>query len=503
MGKKSGPSAPPPPDPVKTAAAQTQQNIKSATAQAELDRIDQYTPQGSSTYKIIGYNADGTPKYEQRTTLSADEQKKYDLNNQVAIALDQLAHDSVGRVNQIENTPFNYDGMTPLVTSVGGNNPYHLQNGPGVGSVKSDVGDVGQVRSATGQEGGQIQRGLDYSNLTALPGTGDFSADARRVADSVYGQAASRLDPRFQQDESDMRSRLAAQGISENSDAYRREMDNFARSKNDAYNQAAYSAQQAGSQEQSRIFGLAMGARQQGQNEANTQGNFANSAQQQAYDQAMGTLGQQNQAQGQKYDQAQAIAQLFNQAQQQLFSQGQASAAMNNTNQNTWFNQAGADAALSNSGRQQQIEEATYLRNLPLNDIAALLGTGAQVQMPNFEQVAQVGVAAPDYQGIVQNNYNQALNQYNQQQQARSQMMGQIFGTIGTAATMFSDARLKTDIRQIGELANGIKTYAFKYIGDKLQRFGVMAQDVLGIMPAAVRVASNGYMAVDYGKVFA
>jgi hypothetical protein len=120
-----------------------------------------------------------------------------------------------------------------------------------------------------------------------------------------------------------------------------------------------------------------------------------------------------------------------------------------------------------------------------------------------------VGVAAPDYQGIVQNNYNQAVSQYNTQQQAQAQMMGSIFGGLGTiggglagAIPFPSDVRLKYDIRQIGVLLNGIKTYAFKYIGETLQRFGVMAQDVIGIRPEAVTIMPSGYMAVNYGRIW-
>jgi hypothetical protein len=300
-------------------------------------------------------------------------------------------------------------------------------------------------------DGGAIQKGLDYSRLTALPGTQDFSADAKRVADSVYSQAASRLDPQWAQNDNDVKSQLAAQGISENSDAYRRAYDNMSRAKNDAYNQAAYSAQQAGSTEQSRIFGLAMDARQQGQNEVNTQGQFAN------------------------------------------------------TSQNQAFNQDAANVQMANSARQQQIEQSAYLRNLPLNDIAALLGTGPGVASPDFNPVSQVGVAAPDYAGMVQNQFNAQQSQYNAQQQARSSALGSIFGaagSLGSAAIFMSDRRMKKEIKRIGTLANGLATYAFKYIGDTAQQFGVMAQEVLAVRPDAVIMGDDGYMRVDYGKVY-
>lgn len=433
MGKKS-PKAPPAPDPVATAQAQTQMNKDSAIAQANLNRINQITPQGTLSYRQIGTNADGTPQYEQTMAYSADEQAKYDQGNKVALALGDLAGSNISRVQEAQAKPFTYDGMTEMKSSLG----------------LSGIGDAGP-----------IQRSLDYSKLTALPGTDDFGAEQARMAATVYGQAASRLDPRFEQSDSDMRSRLAAQGISENSDAYRRELDNASRAKNDAYNQAMFSAIQAGSDEQSRLFGLALGARQQGQNEVDTQGTFANTAQGQA------------------------------------FGQEAQRTAVANANR-------AAEAAYAQQKRQQEIEEAAYARNLPLNDIAALLGTGGGVSDPNFNPVSQVGVAAPDYMGAVNNNYNAKMQQYNQAQANRSAGLGSIFGAAGSigSAMILSDKRFKENIVRVGTLANGLATYAYNYIGDKAKQFGVMAQEALDIVPDAVGTLPNGVMYVDYRKVY-
>jgi hypothetical protein len=338
------------------------------------------------------------------------------LNNQVAIALNKLGVENIGRVQQAQSTPFSYDGMTGL---------------------------------RSGADGGPIQRSLDYSGLTKLPGTDDFGAEGKRMADTVYAQAASRLDPQWAQNDNDVKTALAAKGISENSDAYRREYDNLSRAKTDAYNQANYSAIQAGANEQSRLFGLAMNARQQGQDEVNTQGQFANTAQNQA------------------------------------------------------FNQDAANVAMANQARQQQIQEASYLRNLPLNDIAALL-SGNQAANPEFNPVSQVGVAAPDYMGAAYKSYDAKNQQYMSQQQARSQMLGSIFGAAGSigSAFMLSDRRFKENVRRIGTLANGLATYAFNYIGDKAQQFGVMAQEVLDVTPSAVEQRADGVLYVNYGKVY-
>jgi hypothetical protein len=60
-----------------------------------------------------------------------------------------------------------------------------------------------------------------------------------------------------------------------------------------------------------------------------------------------------------------------------------------------------------------------------------------------------------------------------------------------------SDIRLKGDIRQVGTTAHNLPLYAFKYIGKDDQFEGVMAQDVLKVMPAAVIVGEDGYYRVN------
>lgn len=510
MGKKSGPSAPAAPDPAATAQAQAQYNQQAAITQADLNRINQYTPQGSITYQQTGTTANGNPQYSQTMTYSPEQQALYDQQNGIAQALGGLAQNNIGRVADTQAQNFNFDGMTPMVGSV-----------PGAGDVSQFNGSMPGVNrnvnapntQYTFDSGGNIVRGFGNTadDIQRSVGPNDFSADGRRVADAVYGQATSRLDPQFSQMQDDMTARLANQGIAVGSDAYKRDQGNFDRARTDAYGDANFRAIQAGGAEQSRLFGLDM-----------AQGQFANQASGQIFGQNQGAAQFGNQAQAQQYAQNQGQGQFYNQAQDQTFTQGLGNAELynnagqmslsqqlaalgfNNQAGNQAFNQQLADANLTNQTRQQQIGEATYLRNLPLNDIAALLGTGGGVQQPTFNPFAQVGVAAPDYMGGVWNNYNANMNQYNQAQANRSQMLGSIFGGIGSVggAIAMSDNRLKENVARVGTLANGLATYAFNYIGDTLRRFGVMAQDALSVVPDAVVTMPNGYMAVDYRKVW-
>jgi hypothetical protein len=61
-----------------------------------------------------------------------------------------------------------------------------------------------------------------------------------------------------------------------------------------------------------------------------------------------------------------------------------------------------------------------------------------------------------------------------------------------------SDIRLKTDICQIGTTKHDLPLYTFRYIGSDDEYEGVMAQDVLKVMPTAVSIGEDGYYRVNY-----
>jgi hypothetical protein len=68
-------------------------------------------------------------------------------------------------------------------------------------------------------------------------------------------------------------------------------------------------------------------------------------------------------------------------------------------------------------------------------------------------------------------------------------------------ASMMSDRRLKADIERIGTHRLGFGIYRYRYLKEKIKRVGVMAQEVLPVLPSAVLVASGGYFAVDYAQI--
>lgn len=174
MGKKSAPKAP---DPVKTAGAQTAQNIGTATANSYLNNVNQIGPDGNVMYSVDGFTSytdplDGKvyqiPKWTQTTTLSPHEQQLKNIGNQTEINLAQLGADQSGKLQTLLGSPV------------------------------------------------------------------DLSNDA--VEGRLFDLGRKRLDPMFAEREDALRTRLINSGIREGTDAYNSEYRRFSEGQNDAYN---------------------------------------------------------------------------------------------------------------------------------------------------------------------------------------------------------------------------------------------------------------------------
>lgn len=81
---------------------------------------------------------------------------------------------------------------------------------------------------------------------------------------------------------------------------------------------------------------------------------------------------------------------------------------------------------------------------------------------------------------------------------ALSQAAGVATG-IGKAAAVFSDRRLKTDIEKVGEYADGLGIYEYRYKGIMQRVRGVMADEVAKLRPWALGPKSYGFATVNYG----
>jgi hypothetical protein len=138
------------------------------------------------------------------------------------------------------------------------------------GFATTSYGPNGQQTSFNGPLGGlstnlQAQAaqamGTPFS-LDGLPPAIDPSQAREQAINSAYGQASSRLDPQFAQQETALKAQLAGQGLAPGSQAYNDALSNFGRQKNDAYNGALSSAVGQGTQAGNALFNQSIQSRQ-------------------------------------------------------------------------------------------------------------------------------------------------------------------------------------------------------------------------------------------------
>lgn len=73
--------------------------------------------------------------------------------------------------------------------------------------------------------------------------------------------------------------------------------------------------------------------------------------------------------------------------------------------------------------------------------------------------------------------------------------------SLGSAALMHSDRRLKRDIVKEGELSDGLGVYSYRYVWSPERQRGVMADEVEKLRPWALGPIVGGYATVDYGAL--
>ena len=243
-----------------------------------------------------------------------------------------------------------------------------------------------------------------------------------------------------------------------------------------------------------------------------------NAAAQQLYNQNMGVQGLQNQAVGQNQQAALAQQQAALAAQQQGFGQQVTGQQLSNqaitqnqqaalqqqqaalAAQNQQFNQLLQGGQFGNTAQQQSLQQQLALRNQPLNEITGLMG-GSQIQMPQFQGYQGSNIAAAPVMAGAQAAGQAAMDQYGIQSSNANAANAGLYNLAGAGlmAAKFSDRRLKSNIEQVGTHPLGIGIYEYDIFGNRER--GVMADEVLSVMPNAVSVHPSGFMQVDYGML--
>ena len=260
-----GPEAP---DPYAVSDAESKANIEAARVTAALNRANQITPWGNltweqtpGTFDEAGYNR-AVAEYEKQKAAQEAAGLTGGFRGEGGLNFAQrlLGGQSLTPPKREDFMSGGKDSWTSRITL----NPQEqalLDQ-----QRKTSLGLAG----ATDKALSRVSALGDIPGLNLPDGAMPTSNEAYRkqIQDALYGQMASRLDPMWQQRGGDLESKLAAQGITQGSEAYNREQQNFGLARNDAYQSALNNAITQGESAVAGQFGRDMGGRQQGVSEA-------------------------------------------------------------------------------------------------------------------------------------------------------------------------------------------------------------------------------------------
>ena len=161
------------------------------------------------------------------------------------------------------------------------------------------------------------------------------------------------------------------------------------------------------------------------------------------------------------------------------------------------YNQALQSGQFGNTAIQQALAQAIQQRQLPINEIGALM-SGSQIQNPQFgayqgQTIAPAPIANATAQ---QSAYNQNL--FNQQTGTYNTNLESMY-SLGGSAVRASDIRLKSNIKRLGTHKSGLGIYEYDIFGR--HEVGVMAQEALVLRPDVVLHHPAGFLMVDYGRL--
>ena len=170
----------------------------------------------------------------------------------------------------------------------------------------------------------------------------------------------------------------------------------------------------------------------------------------------------------------------------------------------------------------------TALQNQQQNKIAAASATPGVMAAPVNNQIAMLNAGQIPQQVAQQQvtgQYTDFLNTRQAQQTQIQQMLGALgipavnnqtvvqpgqSGSIGgiisglgsvAAMAMFSDERMKANVKPVGKTPGGHKLYEFNYRGKPEKIIGVLAGEVEKIDPKAVAKHISGMKVVDYSRI--
>ena len=488
MGKQKAPA---PPNPVETSKAQTGTSVATALANTSLQNVNRVGADGSTlTYNQTGSSAFKDPytgvtyqlpQYTATERLSAPAQAIYDTRQGAEQNLATAARNQSGNVVNSMSQPWNpnleaYSNaafMSDMGALGDGSQPFQANLGEMGGATSApftaDLGDLSSVGNTPFQ-----------ADLGALSSVGNtpFNADTSAIESRLFDLGSRTLNPQFDRQRSDLETRLSNQGIKLGSAAYDRAMNEQGNTQNQAYNDLALRGR---GQAFDELQGIE--ATRQGQRAAR-------------FGELQGIEATRQGQRAARFGESLATNQQREAQRSSRFGESLATSQQNEALRNALFGRQLSTNQQQQSQRQQSLQEQQAIRNQPLNELSALL-SGSQVAMPSYGVNTPAGIPTTDNAGLINANYGQQMQNWQQDRQSWDSTVGGLFG-LGSAAIM-SDRRTKTDIEKVGKTDDGQKIYSYRYKSGGPIQMGLMAQEVEKKRPDAV-VRKGGIRFVDYGK---
>lgn len=115
---------------------------------------------------------------------------------------------------------------------------------------------------------------------------------------------------------------------------------------------------------------------------------------------------------------------------------------------------------------------------------------------------AQLGEnAVGQLAGANQANANAQTNILQAKSQGAANGVGNMLNTAVGVASLFSDRRLKSAIKRVGQFLDGLGIYEFNYVPEGRRWRGVMADEVAKLRPWALGPTVGGFQTVNYGRL--
>lgn len=432
MGKKS---TPPAPDYTAAAEKTADANLDMAKYQTNANRIDQYNPYGSLTYA-----QDANGNWSQFETYDPRIQSALDSQIAVQQGLSDQANSMLGNVKDAYSKDFNAPSWDSYLAGVNGVNNDSLGRAGAFNSgasINTDVNGALSNTAALNQYLGRFSGDGSGVNTNAPAYTSDRQD---QYAKAAYEANMGLLRNDLAQQDERTNNRLALQGLSPGSEASNNALatwqDGRSRQLNNLSNQSVLTGNEMNNRDYlTALQGFQAGNSAVGQKFGQDLAGFTTNRD---------TMMNENTARGQSFAQALQALQTGNDANLQKYG-------MDDNTYKNLISQLTTNAGLQgaeNAAQQQDYtqalqnygvnwQQAQTLRNMPLNELNALL-TGQQVTNPVFEAFAQQQYTpGADYSGAAKDLGTYNTNVYNAKMANNSAGLGAIGNIAGMAGAAF------------------------------------------------------------------